>query len=53
MEKKKIINENEAVDRLPGAAIDVADDEKVTEAEVKERVKTENNNRGSDYSEIK
>ncbi len=35
---------SETVDRFPGAAIDVADDENVTKAEVKERTKTLDNN---------
>lgn len=51
MEKKKTTccnckNEaaEAAVNEYPGAAIDVADDEKVTKAEVKERTSALNNN---------
>lgn len=52
MKDNEYINESESVDRLPGAAIDVSDDEKVSKKAVKEEVKTENNNRGTDYSDI-
>lgn len=37
-------SEIEAIDSLPGAAIDNADDEKVTKDEVAERTRTLNNN---------
>lgn len=48
MDEKDLRNSAEEVDEYPGVAINIADNDKVTDTLVKERTKTLNNNPRND-----